>query len=75
MGTVKALGKSKQISKSSPPAVRGGNGHMTGNKVGTQTPGQTSTKGVNTGGKFAKGGTGKMTRMAVSAAPAGRTGR
>lgn len=75
MGSVKALGKSKQLSSSSPAGVRGGKGKMTGNKVGTQTPGQTSTKGVNTGGKFAKGGSGRMTGQKATASQAGRTGR
>jgi hypothetical protein len=52
--------KSKVISSGKMPPVRGGSGHMTGNKVGTQTPGQTATKPTGTGGMFAKGGNGHM---------------
>lgn len=55
-----ATGKSKVISTGKMTPVRGGPGHMTGNKVGTQTPGQTATKPTSTGGKFAKGGSGHM---------------
>jgi hypothetical protein len=55
-----ATKNSKVISSGPMKPVRGGPGHMTGNKVGTQTPGQTATKPTNTGGKFAKGGNGHM---------------
>lgn len=51
----------KVLSKSAPAFLKaGGAGKMTGNKVGTQTPGQTATKPTKTGGKFAVGGNGHM---------------
>lgn len=68
-----AKGKSKVLSSSKPNFIKGGGGKMTGNKVGTQTPGQTATKPSNTGGKFAVGGKGHMSgKNAVKASVPGK---
>lgn len=71
---MKVTGKSKVISSSSPSFIKAGGKVSIGNtKVGTQTPGQTSTKPTNTGGKFAAGGKGgSVGKPSVKTAVAGK---
>lgn len=68
--------KSKQMSKSAPPFMKGGNGKMAGKgSAGPQQAGQTTSAGKG-GGKFIAGGKGKMAgKGSAMPAPSGKTAR